>query len=83
METRRVVDVVIQGRKKERLESILCLNSLVPPDGNDRVVNSQQPTKEQKKNEEEEVLLDLVFLGVLGLMIELLNVCIFQLNFSI
>jgi hypothetical protein len=59
------------------------LNSLVPPDGNDRVVNSQQPTKEQKKNEEEEVLLDLVFLGVLGLMIELLNVCIFQLNFSI
>jgi hypothetical protein len=83
METRRVVDVVIQGRKKERLESILCLNSLVPPDGNDRVVNSQQPTKEQKKNEEEEVLLDLVFHGVLGLMIELLNVCIFQLNFSI
>jgi hypothetical protein len=83
METRRVVDVVIQGRKKERLESILCLNSLVPPDGNDRVVNSQQPTKEQKKNEEEEVLLDLVFLGVLGLMIELLNVCIFQLNFSV
>jgi hypothetical protein len=59
------------------------LNSLVPPDGNDRVVNSQQPTKEQKKNEEEEVLLDLVFLGVLGLMIELLNVCIFQLNFSV
>jgi F-box interacting protein len=83
METRRVVDVVIQGRKKQRLEAILCLNSLVPPDGNDRVVNSQQPTKEQKKNEEEEVLLDLVFLGVLGLMIELLNVCIFQLNFSI
>jgi hypothetical protein len=83
METRRVVDVVIQGRKKERLELILCLNSLVPPDGNDRVVNSQQPTKEQKKNEEEEVLLDLVFHGVLGLMIELLNVCIFQLNFSI
>jgi hypothetical protein len=59
------------------------MNSLVPPDGNDRVVNSQQPTKEQKKNEEEEVLLDLVFLGVLGLMIELLNVCIFQLNFSV
>ncbi|KAJ6991923.1 F-box protein CPR30-like [Populus alba x Populus x berolinensis] len=83
METRRVVDVVIQGRKKERLEAVLCLNSLVPPDGNDRVGNSQQPTKEQKKNEEEEVLLDLVFLGVLGLMIELLNVCIFQLNFSI
>ncbi|KAG6768926.1 hypothetical protein POTOM_024538 [Populus tomentosa] len=27
-----VVDVVIQGRKKERLEAILCLNSLVPPD---------------------------------------------------
>uniref|UniRef100_A0A2K1ZV01 F-box domain-containing protein n=1 Tax=Populus trichocarpa TaxID=3694 RepID=A0A2K1ZV01_POPTR len=54
METRRVVDVVIQGRKKERLEAILCLNSLVPPDGNDRVVNSQQPTKEHKKNEEEE-----------------------------
>lgn len=83
METRRVVDVVIQGRKKERLEAILCLNSLVPPDGNYRVVNSQQPTREQKKNEEEEVLLDLVFLGVLGLTTELLNVSIFQLNFSI
>jgi hypothetical protein len=49
LKSKRVADNVIKGKEKECLEAISCLNSLVQPDDNDRIVISQQPPKEQKK----------------------------------